>query len=260
MNTTTINGAPPTVAALVRFATVNIGHFTTMQVRGGGVRGLAHHLHRLERAHREVYGHPLDADLLTHSLRASIADDLDARVRITVTENDSGEPLIMVTVAGPTSMPTDPARLRTAPFERPLAHVKHVGTFGQFQLLAEAKAAGFDDVVFVGRDETVMETSFGSLILRTSDGYVIPAGRTLPSVTTMLVEEQLAAVGTPLPKRPVPVAELRDATAAVLLNSSGLRPVAAIDTGIYEAAFADSQHAADTLRRAYEAVPFGPVR
>jgi hypothetical protein len=55
-----IDGEPPTNAALQKLALDNLGHFTSMQVRGGSVRGLALHLARLDEGSRELFGVGLD--------------------------------------------------------------------------------------------------------------------------------------------------------------------------------------------------------
>ena len=44
-----LNGAPITPEELQTLALINYGHFTSMRIEGGRVRGLSHHLERLAR-------------------------------------------------------------------------------------------------------------------------------------------------------------------------------------------------------------------
>jgi hypothetical protein len=54
-----INGTPARADTLSA-ALQNYGHFTSMQIRDGGVRGLALHLQRLQQSTRLLFGHELD--------------------------------------------------------------------------------------------------------------------------------------------------------------------------------------------------------
>jgi hypothetical protein len=75
------------------------GHFTAMQVRDGGTRGLGLHLARLDAAHRDIYGRPLDGGLV----RARIRHALDGRPSASVRVYGYWAGLI-VTVRGPQEM------------------------------------------------------------------------------------------------------------------------------------------------------------
>lgn len=65
-----IDGEAADVAALAVPALVNYGHFTAMQIRHGAVRGLANHLRRVDAAHRELFGHGPELELV----RARLTD------------------------------------------------------------------------------------------------------------------------------------------------------------------------------------------
>ncbi|MEU5581160.1 aminotransferase class IV [Streptomyces huasconensis] len=68
-----VDGRPATAENLLWPALNHPGHFTAMQVRGGKVRGIGHHLARLDAATRELFGHELDGErvraLIRHILR-----------------------------------------------------------------------------------------------------------------------------------------------------------------------------------------------
>ncbi|MBB1245657.1 aminotransferase, partial [Streptomyces durbertensis] len=57
-----LNGHPVTTGELQTLALTNYGHFTTMRVRHGRVRGLALHLRRLTDDSRALFDADLDPD------------------------------------------------------------------------------------------------------------------------------------------------------------------------------------------------------
>ena len=78
-----INGREPSAHELAHAALVNYGHFTSMQVRGGGVRGLDLHLARLDAANRELFGESLDGELVRAWMRHAARAGTDATMRVT---------------------------------------------------------------------------------------------------------------------------------------------------------------------------------
>src|SRR5215470_16045878 len=152
-----IDGVPATVERLGAAAPAGYGHFTAMQVRGHRVRGLDLHLARLDAANRELFGAGLDpATVRAHIRHALGAGTGDASVRVYVCELPGG-PSVMVTVRPPGGMPAGPWRLQTVPYQRTLAHIKHLGDFGQgyFQRLAHRN--GFDEALLTGPDGAISE-------------------------------------------------------------------------------------------------------
>src|SRR6516164_4797172 len=147
-----IDGRSATVERLSAAAPVGYGHFTAMQVRNGRVRGLGLHLARLDAANREMFGAGLDtaavAGYIKHALNGRTRD---ASVRVYVYEAPDG-PAVMVTVRPPGTMAPDVWQLQTVPYQRSLAHIKHIGDFGQgyFQRLARRK--GVDEALRTGPD------------------------------------------------------------------------------------------------------------
>jgi branched-subunit amino acid aminotransferase/4-amino-4-deoxychorismate lyase len=57
-----LNGRPVERAQLQALALTNYGHFTTMRVEDGGVRGLSLHLDRLRTDCRALFDAEIDAD------------------------------------------------------------------------------------------------------------------------------------------------------------------------------------------------------
>ncbi|WP_053171439.1 aminotransferase class IV, partial [Streptomyces sp. SBT349] len=129
-----LDGAPATVQDLQALALVNYGHFTTMRVESGGVRGLSLHLDRLVSDCRAVFGADLDRDRVRGSLgRALRGARAPLIARVTVFDpalglaapEAAGEPHVLVTTRPP-GPPAPPGtarrpRLRTTPEAQPVA-------------------------------------------------------------------------------------------------------------------------------------------
>src|SRR3954447_5525962 len=80
-----LNGHVPDLAETHRLTTRNYGHFTSMQVRDGGVRGLALHFARLADGNEDFFSYTMDVadehrlrELIRHALRR----EPDASVRV----------------------------------------------------------------------------------------------------------------------------------------------------------------------------------
>ena len=56
----------------------------------------------------------------------------------------------MVTVRPPAGMQATPWRLRTVPYQRPLAHIKHLADFGQSYFRRLALRDQFDEALLTG--------------------------------------------------------------------------------------------------------------
>ena len=142
-----VNGHAADEAAVSLLEHEGWGHFTAMQVRGGRTRGLDLHLARLEAAHRDVYGRALGGEEVRARIRHALGGQIDASVR--VYGYWAG---LIVTVREPQDMPLRPHSMTALHFQRPLARLKHVGSWGQGRFSQIALAAGFDEGLLV--DET----------------------------------------------------------------------------------------------------------
>ena len=129
------------------------GHFTAMQVRGRGVRGLDRHFRRLDDANRELFETPVDPEEVRRALRDALGDATDASARVYVIDG-----VLSAWAGPPNSPPATAQRLASVPYVRPFAHLKHLGGFGQSHHARIAERAGFDDVLLTGADGTVSET------------------------------------------------------------------------------------------------------
>jgi branched-subunit amino acid aminotransferase/4-amino-4-deoxychorismate lyase len=200
------------------------GHFTAMQVRGGRTRGLDLHLARLEAAHQEVYGRALGGQEIRNRIRHALGGRPDASVR--VYGYWAG---LIVTVREPQDMPDRPHAMTVVEFQRPLARLKHVGSWGQGRFRESALAAGFDEGLLTDETGRISEgiiTNVGFC----RDGTVIwPDAPKLDGITMLVLRRQLAAAGVGQAEEPVRVPDLAGYDGMILCNSRGWAPVGRVD-------------------------------
>lgn len=263
-----LDGGPASADDLGGLALGNYGHFTTMRVLDGRVRGLRLHLDRLVTDCRTLFGVDLDPDRVRELARRAVpAGAADTVLRITVFDPalspvspaPDAHPRILVTVRPAPAGGPDPAvgvRLRSVRYRRELPTVKHTALFGAVYHRRAALRAGFDDVLFVDDDSTVTEGSTWNIAV-VRDGRVSwPAGGCLPGVTMQLLSTQLRRQGVGVDTVRLRLAELSAAGSAFITNAAiGLRAVGAVD-GV---AVAAEPTVLRTLRAAYEAVAAEPL-
>lgn len=231
-----LNGRPPDLAGLHRIATLNYGHFTSLQVRDHRVRGLALHLSRLADSAEELFGHRVgvaEEHRLLGLIRHAVRDARDASVRVTFVPGADGSapPDVLVSVSEPApEEPGPPLRVQTVRYERELPEHKHVATMGLHYRIREARLAGFDDALFVGGDGLVREGTTWNVAFWDGARAVWPAAPMLKGVTMVLLQLAMSMTGVPWELRPVEAEELSGFAAAVAVNShSAARPIASID-------------------------------
>ncbi|PUB32057.1 branched-subunit amino acid aminotransferase/4-amino-4-deoxychorismate lyase [Promicromonospora sp. AC04] len=197
------------------------GHFTAMQVRDGGVQGLENHLTRLDAAHRELFGQPLAGERVRDLVRHALDGTADASVRVVLRHAEH----VVVTVDEPHFPPATPQRLRSVPYLRPFAHVKHLGGFAQAEWARRVRLDGYDDALLTAPDGAVAESSIANIGFLEADGDVLwPDAPQLHGIAMQLVEAT-----TPSAQRPVPLADVTAFAGAFLVNSIGVVAVASID-------------------------------
>jgi len=237
-----VNGHDADEAAVSLLEHEGWGHFTAMQVRGGRTRGLDLHLARLEAAHHEVYGRPLGGEEVRGRIRHALGGQPDASVR--VYGYWAG---MIVTVRGPQDRPHRPHSMRSAHFQRPLARLKHVGSWGQDRFREAALAAGFDEGLLVDQEGRISEGTITNVAFWRDGTVMWPDAPKLPGITMLLLQRQLTAAGIPQAEAPVCVQDLASYQGMILCNSHGWAPVTRVDdriipqdeyfTGIIAAAF-----------------------
>ncbi|MFX0581093.1 aminotransferase class IV family protein [Nocardia nepalensis] len=258
-----LNGVPVTVDQIGALGLVGYGHFTSMRVEGGGVRGLQLHLDRLIRDCRTVFEADLDSGLVRDLVRQILCGkDETVIVRVTVFDPNlelgkpgaDAQPHVLVTKRRAPVTPLGPLSLQSAVYSRDLPRVKHVGLFGALHQRRNAQRNGFDDVLFTTADGTVTEIATSNIGFISADGQLIwPQADVLPGTTMRLIsqtrdEEVLSQAIT--------LAQLPQFAAAVATNAAvGLRPVSRID----DTQWPVEHELIDILRKEYESIPPQPI-
>lgn len=247
-----VNGRAAVAEELWGPALVNYGHLTVMQVRGGRVRGLRLHLARLDAANEELFGAGLDGDRVRAAIRHALRDIEDASVRVTVFWPKAADAAsIMVAVRAPAEMPDTPQRLRSVRYQRPLAHIKHVGTFGQLHYGRVAVRSGFDDALLTGPDGVISEGAITNIGFFDGQGIIWPDAPALHGVTMQLIESS----GPPSRRGPVRLSGLPSFAGAFITNSSGVAPVGRVD----DMPIPVDTELMKTVTHAYESVRWDPI-
>src|SRR5262249_6100775 len=118
-----------------------------------------------------------------------------------------------------TDVPEPAWQVRTVTYERDLPHLKHVATMGLTHQLWQAREAGFDDVLFVGRDGYVREGSEWNIAFWDGVQVVWPEAEALPGIAMQLLRQGLQRTRVPWTARRVAVAALDEFVAAAATNS-----------------------------------------
>ncbi|MCC3773869.1 aminotransferase class IV family protein [Streptomyces sp. UNOB3_S3] len=254
-----LNGKPVTLDDLQTLALTNYGHFTSMRMEDGTIRGLSLHLDRLVRDCRVVFGVELDRErTLDHIRKAADGVTGVAGIRVTVFDpaldlarpSDAKNPHVLVNLRSAGALTPPPLTAKTFPFSRDSAEVKHVGIHAQLKLRRDAQLAGFDDAVFVEPDDRVSEGGTWNLGFVDQHGTVVwPDAPALPGTTMLLLQsldtpKQLTA--------PVRLADVPTMAAAFATNASiGVRTVSALD----DVRFPPDHPVLTALRDAYAGIP-----
>jgi branched-subunit amino acid aminotransferase/4-amino-4-deoxychorismate lyase len=202
------------------------GHFTAMQVRDGGTRGLSLHLDRLEAANRELFDADFDGEGVRHLIRHALGDDGDASLRVYVFEAGD-EPAIMVTVRPPGGVAT-PQRLQSVRYQRPDAHLKHLAT-GQGFYTRLARRNGFDDALLTGADGVIAESATANICFFDGARFVWPDAPQLRGITMQLLEHRLAELGVASAREPVSLQNVGSFAGSFLTNARGVAALSHVD-------------------------------
>lgn len=246
-----LDGTPPTAADLRALAFAGLGHFTTVRVESGGVRGLGQHLDRLADDSRALFDTELDLDLVRARIRSAIADEpAVVLVRVTVFDpaltlerpGADAAPRILISPRPASTGVLPPLRLRSVRFGRQTPEIKHTGLFGAVRERRLAQRAGFDDALFSDDAGRISEGPTWNIGFVRDGEVVWAAGEALPGITRALLDGR---------SETVELAHLPRLDAAFVTSSGvGIRPVAAID----DRAFPTDHPRFGDLRTAYAAV------
>lgn len=201
------------------------GHFTAMQVRDRRTRGIDRHLARLAAATEELFGDRLDGEGVRAHIRHALAGTSDASIRVYVFR--SAQDLhVIVTVRAPGGIATVPQRLEVVDYQRPRAHLKHVG-FVHVDYTVRAQERGFDGALLTG-DGEISEAAIANIGFFQGSTVVWPSAPHLPGITMQLLEDAFAERGMSSRQDPVRLADVSRFEGAFLPNARGIVPVGSI--------------------------------
>jgi branched-subunit amino acid aminotransferase/4-amino-4-deoxychorismate lyase len=228
-----VDGQVPSAQDLLP-ALAGYGHFTAMQVREGRVRGLRWHVRRLDEASRELFGTGLDGERVRghvrHALAASGRTDASVRVNVFQQAEALGGPVaVLVAVRPPAAMPPGPYRVKSVPYQRPAAHLKHVGGFGQAYFGRRVEAEGYDEALLVGPDGEIAEGAVTNVGFVEGDTVVWPQAPHLRGIALQVLEQAFDEAGVRQSRRPLRLADVGGFDGAFLANSRGTALISQID-------------------------------
>ncbi|GAA0502495.1 hypothetical protein Ade02nite_37190 [Paractinoplanes deccanensis] len=254
-----LNGRVPDLAEIHRLATINYGHFTSMQVRSGAVKGLALHMARLADGNEEFFGWKMGVDdearvvsLIRHAL--GTARDASVRVSFVPGPDPVDPPDVVVAVSEPRAAdPGKPLRVRTDSYRRDWPEQKHAATMGLIVTRRQAVRDGYDDALFVGDTGLVSEGTTWNVAFHDGDQVIWPQAPMLRGTTMVLLQIAMTMGGVPWTLRPVPQADLPAFTGAVTVNSTcPAQPIAWIDNQAYP----ESDRLTALLTDTWKSVPY----
>ena len=236
------NGEPASAAQLAEFGLINYGHFTTMLIQQGAVRGVEHHLCRLRHATAALFGTDLDCSMVRSSIRNGFRSSglKRARLRITVCSLQHGAALVPVPKVdvflhfaplAHTSPP--PFTIQTQHHQRDLPEIKHLATFASYFYQRRARAAGFDDVLFITALDFVAEGSFWNIGFWDGRAVVWPQAPILAGTCQTLLDEGFRALDIATRVSPIHRSEIGRFCAAFSCNALGHRPIRVIDQHVF---------------------------
>ena len=241
------------------------GHFTSMQVRDGQVRGLDLHLDRLDRSSRELFGHGVSADRVLTYLRTALARSAsgDLSIRVTAFSRDRAfldgspvEPDLLITATDPIEPTSEPPRLLAVEHERAAPHLKHTGTFSLTHETRRARLAGYDHALFYDRHGHVSEASIWNICFAIEGRIVWPAADALPGITLLTLQAGLDAISVARETVDISLTAVSGYRAAYLTNSiDPALPVASITTPTGTTQYEPDSRSAALIAAAYDAIP-----
>ncbi|MBN1171076.1 MAG: aminotransferase class IV family protein [Micromonosporaceae bacterium] len=251
-----LDGAPVHIDELQALALTNYGHFTSMRVEDLRIRGLSHHLERLVRDCRTLFGVELDRERVRDHVRHALGERGGVFVvRVTVFDPavDLGrpaaadDPRVLVTIRPAMNTPP-PLRVQSFTYVRDFAAVKHVGLFGPLWHRRTAQLNGFDDAVFSDADSYIAEGPTWNVGFFDGEQVIWPNAEVLPGITMRLLQQ----VHDRTSVAPVHLRDLARMCAVFATNTTvGVRPIAAVD----DAEFPDDHPIFHVLRKEYEEIP-----
>ncbi|WP_411145828.1 aminotransferase class IV family protein [Streptomyces sp. x-80] len=246
-----LNGEPVELAQLQTLALTNYGHFTSMRVDDGRVRGLSLHMNRLRRDCRMLFDADLDLERVRELARRAAPATGSTVIRVTIFDphldlghpSTANDPHVLVTSRPAGALPLPPLRVQSEWYVREVPSVKSVGLFASLYQRRQAQLGGFDDALFVDQDGVISEGGTWNIGFFDGSRVIWPDANCLAGVTMELLK------GThDHNTRSVRLADLPNMGAAFATNAAiGVRAIKAVDS----IELPESHAIIDTLRKEY---------
>lgn len=259
-----IDGLPATPDDLAHQALVNYGAYTSFRVENGAARGLDLHLARLEQAGVELFGESPGEVEFRRLMALAVAGHEACWLRVSLFSPEIGHrnptyvgrPKMMTSVSPAPPPLANRVRITAMPYEREAPHLKHLATFGLMRARRAARAAEFDDALFVDGEGRVTEGTLWNIGFVQGDRIVWPQAPMLAGVTQALITRGLPQVGLTSETRPIRLDEVGAFDGAFLCNSA--TPVCPITT-INDLAFANDPALLAKVEAAWSAQAPQPI-
>lgn len=231
-----LNGAPANIDQIKALALTNYGHFTSMLVERGGVRGLSLHMERLVRDCRHLFNVELDTERVRAYVRKALGDSSETTVaRVTIydpaidlgTVGSDADPAVLVTTRTAAKTQPAPWHLQAVSYRRDDPAIKHIGLYGAMMQRRSAQREGFDDVLFLNPDGTISEIATSNIGFIRDDQVIWPRSECLVGTTMTLLRR---ALDETVDTQPLTLSDLPTMDAAFATNAAtGVRPVVGVD-------------------------------
>jgi len=126
-------------------------------------------------------------------------------------------------------MPRRPQSMTALHFQRPLARLKHVGSWGQGRFREIALAAGFDEGLLVDEAGIISEGTITNVGFWRDGTVIWPDAPKLQGITMLLLRRQLTAAGISQAEASVRVQDLASYDGMILCNARGWAPISRVD-------------------------------
>ncbi len=250
-----LNGSPMGLEDLQALALTNFGHFTSMRVEDGRVRGLDLHFARLQRDCQALFDVDLDLDRVREFARRAVPASGACVVRVTVFDpamdlghvGDDAQPQVLVTTRPAGPLPLPPLRVQSVTYTRDMPLVKSVGLFGSLRHRRNAQRAGFDDALFMDAQSVVSEGGTWNIGFVKDDQVIWPDAGCLIGTTMELLRQVHPSTSTS-----VKLGDIAGYDAAFATNVGiGVRAVGGVDDLVLPA----THPVIEQLRKEYTELP-----
>jgi branched-subunit amino acid aminotransferase/4-amino-4-deoxychorismate lyase len=230
-----LNGIMLETSDLPVLMALQYGHFTSMQIRDGQVKGLKLHLDRLEKSSEKLFACHIDGKKIMEYLQNIVGKNDSCSVRVNIfTQSFQGNLIkpndlkVLITKSSPVHPSNVALKVKTAHFERLLPDVKYSGILsGILAYQREARAEGYNDVLYTDNHDHIAEGSVWNIGFYDGQSVILPTAPALSGIMIQLLTERFKSLGTKVIYKNIHLSELSEYKAAFYTNSVNHRGIIA---------------------------------